>query len=138
MKTIPYGRQFVDQSDIEAFVNVLKSDWLTQGPKIKEFELALCKYTGSKYAVAVSSGTAALHLACLVAGIKPGDEVITSPITFLASANCILYCGSKPVFVDIKPDTAKKQVQRLLKRMQKNLGNSFLDLFVLFVKVKKK
>ena len=97
MKMIPYGHQWLDEGDIKETVKVLKSDWMTQGPKIKEFEDALCKYTGAKYAVAVSSGTAALHIACLAAGIKKGDEVITSPITFLASANCVLYCGGKPV-----------------------------------------
>jgi UDP-4-amino-4,6-dideoxy-N-acetyl-beta-L-altrosamine transaminase len=105
MKKIPYGHQWIDQSDIEEVVKVLKSDWLTQGPKVKEFEDALCKYTGAKYAVAVSSGTAALHLACLAAGTKEGDEAITSPITFMASSNSILYCGGKPVFIDIEPDT---------------------------------
>lgn len=86
-------------------VKVLKSDWITQGPKIKEFEEALSHYTGARYAVAVSNGTAALHLSCLAAGIKPGDEVITSPITFAASANCVLYSGGKPVFADIEEDT---------------------------------
>jgi perosamine synthetase len=91
-KFIPYGRQFIDEDDIKEVVKVLKSPWITQGPKIREFEEALCKYTGAKYAVVVSSGTAALHIACLAAGIKRGDEVITSPITFVASANCVLYC----------------------------------------------
>jgi len=102
MKIIPYGHQWIDKNDINEVVKVLKSDWLTQGPKIKEFEAALCKYTGSRFAVAVSSGTAALHIACLAAEIKEGDEVITSPLTFVASANCVLYCGGKPVFTDIK------------------------------------
>ena len=87
MKTIPYGHQWLDENDIKETVRALRSAWLTQGPKIKEFEGALCEYTGSKYAVVVSSGTAALHIACLAAGIKKGGEVITSPITFLASAN---------------------------------------------------
>jgi len=105
MKNIPYGRQFVNQSDIRAVVSVLKSDWLTQGAKIKKFEDALCKYTGAKYAVAVSSGTAALHIACLTAGIREGDEAITTPITFAASVNCVLYCGGKPVFADVQKDT---------------------------------
>ena len=102
---IPYGRQSIDEDDIDEVIKVLRSDWITQGPKIKEFENALCRYTGAKYAVSVSSGTAALHIACLVAGIEADDEVITSPITFVASANCILYCGGKPVFVDIQRDT---------------------------------
>jgi UDP-4-amino-4,6-dideoxy-N-acetyl-beta-L-altrosamine transaminase/dTDP-4-dehydrorhamnose reductase len=102
---IPYGRQSIDDDDIKAVVDVLKSDWVTQGPKINEFEEALCKYTGAQYAVCVANGTAALHLACLAAGIRADDEVITSPITFVASANCILYCGGKPVFADVQRDT---------------------------------
>lgn len=104
-KTIYYGHQFIDDKDVEAVVNVLKSDYLTCGPKIDEMEQKLCKVTNAKYAVAVSNGTAALHLACLAAGIKPGDEVITTPITFAASANCALYCGATPVFADINPET---------------------------------
>ena len=79
MKSIPYGRQTINREDIKAVISVLKSDWLTRGPKVKEFEGALCKYTGAKYAVVVSSGTAALHIACLSAGLKSGDEAITSP-----------------------------------------------------------
>lgn len=103
---IPYGRQTVDEDDINAVVSVLRSDWITQGPKIKEFEDALCAYTGAKYAVSVANGTAALHVACLAAEITHGDEVITSALTFAASANCVLYCSGQPVFVDINPDTA--------------------------------
>lgn len=102
---IPYGRQTIDEEDINAVVEVLKSDYLTTGPKITEFEKLVADYVGAKYAVAVSNGTAALHAACLAAGIKPGDEVITSPITFAASANCVLYCGGRPVFADIDPRT---------------------------------
>lgn len=102
---IPYSRQHIDEEDIKAVVEVLRSDWITQGPKIAEFEKKVADYCGSKYAVAVNSGTAALHLACLAAGVSPGDEVITSPITFVASANCALYVGAKPVFADIRPDT---------------------------------
>ena len=105
MKTIPYGHQWIDEVDIKEVVKVLRSDWITQGPKIQEFEDALGKYTGTKYAVVVSSGTAALHIACLTAGIKESDEVITSPLTFVASANCVLYCGGKPIFADIQEDT---------------------------------
>ena len=97
MRDLPYGHQCIDKNDIKAVAAVLESDWLTQGPKIKEFENVSCGYTGARYAIAVSSGTAALHIACLAAGIKKGDEVITSPITFAASANCVLYCGGKPV-----------------------------------------
>jgi UDP-4-amino-4,6-dideoxy-N-acetyl-beta-L-altrosamine transaminase len=106
MKMIPYGHHSIGEDDIRAVVRVLRSGWITQGPKVGAFEKALCQYVGSKYAVAVSSGTAALHLACLAAGIKPGDEVIISPITFVASANCVLYCGARPVFADIRADTA--------------------------------
>ncbi|MBD5089985.1 MAG: UDP-4-amino-4,6-dideoxy-N-acetyl-beta-L-altrosamine transaminase [Clostridiales bacterium] len=102
---IPYGRQCIEEDDIEAVVEVLCSDYVTTGPAVAEFEISVAEYTGAKYAVAVSNGTAALHVACLAAGIKEGDEVITTPITFAASANCVLYCGAKPVFADIEPDT---------------------------------
>lgn len=102
---IHYGHQYIDDDDIEAVVQVLKSDFLTCGPKIIELEEKLCKITGAKYAVAVSNGTAALHAACYAAGVSQGDEVITTPMTFAASANCILYCGAKPVFADIREDT---------------------------------
>lgn len=102
---ISYGRQCIENDDIQAVTDVLKSDYLTCGPKVDELERALCDYTGAKYAVAVSNGTAALHCACIAAGIGPGDEVITTPITFAASANCALYCGATPVFADIDPDT---------------------------------
>ena len=119
---IPYGHQSIGNDDVKAVVEVLRSDFLTQGPQAKKFEDAICKYTGAKYAVVVSSGTAALHIAALAAGIKKGDEVITSPITFVASANCVLYCGGKPVFADIQPDTVninpeeiKKQITRKTK-----------------------
>ena len=102
---IGYGRQYIDQADIEAVVETLKSPALTCGPKITELEKKLCEVTGAKYAVAVSNGTAALHIAAMAAGIGPGDEVIVSPITFAASANCVLYCGGTPVFADINPKT---------------------------------
>lgn len=102
---IPYGRQSIDDADIEAVVKVLKSDYLTTGPAVAAFEKKVADYVGAKYAVAVSNGTAALHVACLAAGIGGGDEVITTPITFAASANCVLYCGGTPVFADIDPDT---------------------------------
>lgn len=102
---IPYGKQWIDEDDIQAVTAVLRSDWLTQGPKIREFEVKLAETCGSKYAVAVSNGTAALHLACLAAGIGYDDEVITSPITFVASANCALYVGATPVFADINADS---------------------------------
>ena len=100
-----YGRQWVDDDDIEAVKKVLKSDYITCGPRVDELERTLCEYTGAKYAVAVNSGTSALHCACIAAGVGPGDEVITTPMTFAASANCALYCGARPVFADINPDT---------------------------------
>lgn len=102
---IPYGRQCIDEKDIEAVVNILKSDFLTTGPVIEEFEQKVASYTGTKYAVAIANGTAALHAACFAAGIGEGDEVITTPITFAASANCALYCGATPVFADIDAKT---------------------------------
>ena len=116
---MPYRHQHIDKNDINEVIKVLRSDWLTQGPKIKEFENALCKYTGAKYAVVVSNGTAALHIACLAAGIKRGDEVITSPITFVASANCVLYCGGKPIFSDVQDDTININPDEIKKRITK-------------------
>lgn len=101
-----YGRQHIDEDDIQAVVETLKSDFLTQGPKVEEFEQKLCQVTGAKYAVAVSNGTAALHLAVLALGIQKGDEGITSPITFVASANCLRYVGAAVKFADIDPETA--------------------------------
>ena len=100
-----YGHQYIDDADIQAVVDVLKSDYLTCGPKISELEDKLCKMTGAKYAVACSNGTAALHIAAMAAGIGEGDEVITTPITFAASANCALYVGATPVFADINEKT---------------------------------
>ena len=100
-----YGHQHIDDADIAAVTEVLKSDYLTCGPKITELEKRLCEITGAKYAVVVSNGTAALHIACQAAGVTEGDEVITTPITFAASANCALYCGAKPVFADINERT---------------------------------
>ena len=114
-KFLPYGHQWIDDEDIESVVEVLKSDWITQGPKIKEFEEAVAKFTGAKYAVALSSGTAALHAACFATGIAAEDEVITTPITFAASSNCILYSGGRPVFTDIKENTYDIDVQEIEK-----------------------
>jgi UDP-4-amino-4,6-dideoxy-N-acetyl-beta-L-altrosamine transaminase len=104
-KYLTYGHRWLDEDDIKAVIEVLKSDWITQGPKIKEFEKAIADFVGAKHAVAVSSGTAALHAACFAAGITQGDEVITTPITFVASSNCVLYMGGKPIFADIKEYT---------------------------------
>ena len=102
---LSYGRQYIDEEDIQAVADTLRSDYLTCGPRITQLEEKLCEVTGAKYCVAVSNGTAALHIAAIAAGIKEGDEVITTPITFAASANCALYCGARPVFADINPDT---------------------------------
>lgn len=102
---IPYGRQSISEADIEAVVEVLRSDFLTQGPVVPRFEQAVADYCGARFGVAVNSGTAALHIACLALGVGPGDWVWTSPISFVASANCALYCGAQVDFVDIEPDT---------------------------------
>ena len=102
---IPYGKQSIDDSDIEAVVEVLRSDWLTTGPKVKEFERALADFTGTRHAVAVSNGTAALHSAMFALNIGPGDEVIVPAVTFAATANCVVYQGGTPIFADVHPDT---------------------------------
>jgi len=104
--SIPYGRQSIDQADIDAVVSTLTQDFLTQGPKVSEFEEKFAGYIGSKYAVACANGTAALHLCALALDVQPGDRVITTPITFAASSNCISYCGGKIEFADIDPKTA--------------------------------
>lgn len=122
MKPIPYGRQNITEEDIQAVVETLKSDYLTQGPKINEFEDAFAEYIGCKYAVAVSNGTSALHISALAMHVKPGDKVITTPITFVASANCIRFCGGEVVFADIDPQTYLldiKSVRRLLESAPK-------------------
>ncbi|MDD4672218.1 MAG: UDP-4-amino-4,6-dideoxy-N-acetyl-beta-L-altrosamine transaminase [Bacteroidales bacterium] len=105
MKKIPYGRQNITDEDIKSVIEVLKSDYLTQGPNVAEFEKAFADYIGVKYAVAVSNGTAALHICAMAMDVKPGDKVITTPITFVASANCVRYCGGEVVFADINPET---------------------------------
>lgn len=112
-KVIPYGRQHITQEDIQAVIETLQSDYLTQGPKIKEFEKAFAAYVGSEYAVAVANGTAALHLCTLALGVKEGDKVITTPITFAASANCVRYCGGEVVFSDVDPETYLLDVDKV-------------------------
>jgi len=102
---LPYGRQWLQDDDIQAVVEVLQSDWLTTGPKVEEFENAFLNFVNTRKAVAVSNGTAALHAAVYAAGVRPGDEVIVPPMTFAASANCVLYQGGKPVFADVDPGT---------------------------------
>jgi UDP-4-amino-4,6-dideoxy-L-N-acetyl-beta-L-altrosamine transaminase len=113
MRRISYGKQCIDKRDIQEVAKVLRSDFITQGPKVVEFEELLAGYCGAKYAVAVSSGTAALHIACLAAGLKKQDEVITTPMTFVATANSILYTGAKPVFADIDPETANIDTRKI-------------------------
>ena len=110
---IPYGRQDINDDDVAAVVRVLKSDYLTQGPAVESFESAFSKYIGCKHSVAVSNGTAGLHLAYLAAGVGPGDAVIVPAITFAATANAVLYCGGTPVFCDVDPDTACMSVESL-------------------------
>ena len=119
MKTIPYGHQQIDKSDIASVARVLKGDWITQGPAVEQFEQAIARYCKVKYAVAFSSGTAALHGAYAAAGIGPGDEVITTPMTFAATANAIVYCGGKPVFADIQEDTLNINPEEIKKKITK-------------------
>ena len=102
---IHYGHQWIDEADIQAVVDVLRSDWITTGPKVSEFEQAVADYVGAEYAVAVNSGTAALHAAMYAVGVGPGDEVILPPMTFVATANCVVFQGATPVFADVEPDT---------------------------------
>lgn len=117
MKYIPYGRQWIEEEDIQAVVNVLCSDFLTTGPEVPAFEKEFAEYVGVRYAVAVSNGTAALHVACMAAGLKKGDEVITTPVTFAASANCALYCGAVPVFADIDAETYNISPDRIREKI---------------------
>lgn len=123
---IPYGRQFIDEDDIRAVTEVLRSDWLTTGPKVAEFEQAVADYVGAKYAVAVSSGTAALHAAMYAIGICPCDEVIVPPITFAATANCIVYQGGTPVFADVDLGTLlldpAKMKEKITKKTKAIIG----------------
>ena len=114
---LPYGRQSIDEDDIRAVVDTLRSDWLTTGPKVDEFEQAFAHQVSAKYAVSFSSGTAALHGAAFAAGLKPGDEAITSPVTFAATANCVLYQGARPVFADVSSDTLNIDPERVAERI---------------------
>jgi perosamine synthetase len=117
---LPYGRQSIDEGDIQAVVDVLRSDWLTTGPKVGEFEEAFAARVGAKHAVSFSSGTAALHGAAFASGLKPGDEAITTPMTFAATANCILYQGATPVFADVSPDTLNLDPEQVEQRITPN------------------
>ena len=124
---IPYGKHHIDEDDIQAVVDVLRHGMLTQGPKVAEFENKMSNYVGSKYAVAVSNGTAALHLACMALGLGKGDEVITSPNTFVATSNSVLYVGAKPVFVDIDEQTLNIDIDKLEQTI--NNSNSIKAIF---------
>jgi UDP-4-amino-4,6-dideoxy-N-acetyl-beta-L-altrosamine transaminase len=131
MKPIPYGKQFITPEDIEAVVETLQSDYLTQGPRIKEFEDAFAQYIGCDYAVALANGTAALHLCAMALGVRPGQKVITTPITFAATANCVQYCGGEVVFSDIDPQTYLldvKKVKQLLDRSPKGTYHGIIPV----------
>lgn len=123
---IPYGRQSISDADVKAVVDTLQSDFLTQGPAIPAFEEALAKYCKVPYAIAVNSATSALHIACLALDVKAGDRVWTSPISFVASANCALYCGAKVDFVDVEPDTGLMSVKALAAKLQQAAANNTL------------
>ena len=114
---LPYGRQSIEEEDIESVIHVLRSDWITTGPKVQEFEEAVASFAGAKYAVAFSSGTGALHGAAFAAGLGAGDEAITTPMTFCATANCVLYMGASPVFADICPDTLNIDTAQVAERI---------------------
>ena len=118
MEKIPYAKHSIIDEDIKAVIGVLKSNYLTQGPKITEFEKEFSKYIGSKYAVAVSNGTAALHLSALSMDIKSGDRIITTPLTFVASANCVRYCGGDVSFVDIDEESYLIDYDLLRKKLE--------------------
>ncbi len=123
---IPYGRQSISDADVKAVVDTLQSDFLTQGPAIPAFEEALAKYCKVPYAIAVNSATSALHIACLALDVKAGDRVWTSPISFVASANCALYCGATVDFVDVEPDTGLMSVKALAAKLQQAAANNTL------------
>lgn len=119
LKQIPYGRQSISEADIEAVIEVMRSDFLTQGPIVGAFEKSVAEYCGVKFGVAVNSATSALHIACLSLGVGPGDWVWTSPISFVASANCAIYCGANIDFVDIDSSTYNMSVESLTKKLEK-------------------
>ncbi len=128
---IPYGRQDISEADIQAVVDVLRSDFITQGPVVPAFEQAVAGYCRAKYAIAANSATSALHLACLALGVGPGDVVWTTPVTFVASANCALYCGAMVDFVDIDPRTYNLSVECLSKKLEKSAKEKKLPKVVI-------
>ena len=125
MEIIPYGKQKITDDDISEVVSCLKSDYLTQGPMVEKFEKSFSNYVDSKYAIAVSNGTAALHLSVLALGLQKGDKVITTPLTFAASANCIKYCGAEAIFVDIDPDTFLLDYNKVKKLIESSPKDTF-------------
>lgn len=129
-KNIPYGKQFISREDIESVINALNSDYLTQGPIISQFENNFSNYIGNKYSVAVSNGTAALHLCAMALNIKPGQKVITSPITFAATANCIRYCGGDVVFADIDPNTYLLDINYVKKLLESSPIGTYSGIIV--------
>src|ERR1700683_4635404 len=114
---LPYGRQSIGEDDIQAVTDVLRSDWLTTGPKVAEFEEAFAAWVGARFAVSFSSGTAALHGATFAAGLAAGDEAITTPLTFCATANCVLYQGATPIFADVCDDTLNLDPREVAKKI---------------------
>ncbi len=131
MNMIPYGRQDISESDINAVIEVLRSDFLTQGPKVPAFEQAVASYAGASYGIAVNSATSALHIACRALGVGPGDTVWTSPNTFVASANCALYCGAEVDFVDIDPRTYNMSADRLAEKLEQAKATNSLPKVVI-------
>jgi len=128
---IPYGKQLISQADIDSVVAVLQSDWLTQGPKVPAFEAAIANYCNAQYGIAVNSATSALHIACLALNLSEGDTVWTSPISFVASANCALYCGAKVDFVDIDLATGNMSVSALTDKLISAKQNNCLPKVVI-------
>ena len=122
---IPYGKQNITEEDIASVIETLKSPFLTSGPKVAEFEAAFAKYIGCKYAVAVANGTAALHISCMALGVKTSSKVITTPITFSASANCVRYCGGEVVFADINPETILLDIGKVRNLLEKHTKGTF-------------
>lgn len=129
-KPIPYGRQSINEDDVKAVVETLKSDYLTQGPKIKEFEKKFAEYVGADYAVAVNNATSALHLATTALGVQPGDKVIVTPMTFAASANCVKYCGGEVTFCDIDPNTYLMDIKKLRKILEASPKGTYKGVII--------
>ncbi|MDE7180999.1 MAG: aminotransferase class I/II-fold pyridoxal phosphate-dependent enzyme, partial [Muribaculaceae bacterium] len=127
---IPYGRQHITDEDIAAVVETLRSDYLTQGPKIKEFEDKFAAYVDARYAVAVNNATAGLHLAATALGVKPGRRVIVTPMTFAASANCIRYCGGEVTFCDIDPETYLMDIRKLAEILEAHPAGTFAGIVI--------